>query len=395
MALFTLADLTTPLTRAEVQEKIYEAIALVGTDTTTWKPGAVVRTMIAACSIVIAAHSSLIALIARSGFLELAEGAWLALVAWYVYGVEKETATFAEGEVTLVNAGGGIYLLDADDLTVSNPVTGKQYRNTSSLSLPALGTITVPVRAVEAGAASTSAPSSITQLVTPLLGVSCTNAAAVVGLDEEADPALRVRCAEKLGALSPFGPWDAYAYAARNARRSDGSRVGVSRVRTKKDGFGNVTTYVASSSGAVTGTIGNLATDLGAVNEAIQRLSAPLAVTAWVASAVPVPIAVTYRISMYNTSGLTQAEIVEAIEARLVAFMVGQPVGGNVIGADLGKVFQDAIETAIGATLPQIFHVEVTSPAADVALGVAQVPVLGTVTATAITQVPPSEGALT
>jgi len=390
----SLDELTTPLTKEQVQAKIYEMLTIIGVTTTTWKPGAVVRTMIVCVSIVLAAFSRLQALIARSGFLELAEGEWLALVAKYVYGVDKEYATFAEGSVTLVNAGGGIYAVDADDLTVSNPLTGKTYRNTSGFNLGSLGTVIVPIRAVEAGSSSSSGAGAITELVTTLIAVTCSNAASVVGLDEETDPALRVRCSEMLGALSPFGPWDAYAYAARNARRADGSRVGVARVRNTRDGFGNVTTYVATSSGVVTGDADDPGTDLGIVNEAIQRLSAPLAVTAHVASASALSIAVTYKLWLYNTSGLTEAQIRAAVEARLIAFMSAQPVGGNKIGAGAGKVFVDAIETTIGATLPQIFHVEVTSPAADVECTLSQVPVLGAVTATTITQVAPSEGSL-
>src|SRR3712207_6412770 len=150
MPTFSIDDLTTPLTREQVQTKIYDVLALVGTRTTSWKPGAVARTMITACAVVIAAFSSLTALIARSGFLELAEGKWLALVAWYVYGVEKRYATFAEGEVTLTNTGGGIYPMDAGDLIVGNPDTGAQYRNSGSFTLGALSTLTVPIVAVEA-----------------------------------------------------------------------------------------------------------------------------------------------------------------------------------------------------------------------------------------------------
>jgi hypothetical protein len=403
MATFTLDDLTTPLTREQVQEKIYQVLALVGTNTTSWKPGAVVRTMIAACSIVIAAFSRLTALIARSGFLELAEDAWLALVAWYVYGVKKDFATFAEGEVTLVNSGGGIFALDADDLVLGNATTGKQYRNTSAISLGSLATVVVPIRAVEAGASSTAAPGAITVLVTPLLGVTCTNAAPVVGHDDEEDPALRARCSEKLGSLSPNGPWDAYSYAARIATRADGSKVGVTRVRSRKDGFGNVYTYVATASGGVTGSVGNLSTDLGVIDEAIQVTSAPLSVTAHVESAVPQSIAVTYRVWLYNTSGLTEQAIKDRIAARLVAFMSGQPIGGNIVGNDPGKVFADAVRTAIGSTtvsdatdaarLP-IFHVVVTLPAADVELEINEVPTLGVVTATSVTQVAPGEGML-
>jgi phage-related baseplate assembly protein len=392
MATFSIDDLTTPLTRAQVETKIYEVLAIVGTDTTSWKPGSVARAIITGCAILFAAFSTLTAQIARSGFLELAEGKWLALVAWYVYGVRKEYAVQAEGELTLINAGGGVYELDADDLVVANPTTGKQYRNSTPISLTALSTGTVAIRAVEAGAASTSAPGTITELVTPLLGVTCGNGAAVVGLDEETDPVLRARCREKLGALSPFGPWDAYSSAVRGAKRTDGSRIGVTRVRTVKDGYGGLTVYVATASGAVTGTVGDVESDLGAVDEAIQQWAAPLTVTANTASTTPVSVPVTYRVWMYNTSGLTQAAIAETIRVRLIDFMTAQPIGGNLIGNDPGKLFVDALRTAIGSALPEIFHVEVTAPAADVVLTIGQVPVLGAVTPTSIVQVPPSEG---
>jgi phage-related baseplate assembly protein len=392
MAIFSLAQLTTPLTRAEVEGKIYDVLAAVGTNTTSWKPGAVVRTMISACSIILSAFSELTALIARGGYLELASGPWLTLVAWYVYAVERQFATYAAGEVTLVNAGGGIFILDAGDLVVANPDTGKQYRNVEAISLGALGTLTVAVVALEAGSSSTSAPHTVVTFITPLLGVTVDNAVSIVGSDDEEDPALRARCSEKLGSLSPMGPWDAYSYAARNATRLDGAVIGVTRVRTVKDGFGNVTTYVATATGEVSGTVDDLDTDLGCVDDAIQKKAAPLAVNAWVVSATPLAIAVSYRVWMYNTSGLTEAEIAETIALRLVEFMSGQPIGGNVVSADPGKVFVDAIRTAIGSTFPQIFHVVVEVPAADVVLAINQVPTLGTVTPLAITQVPPSEG---
>lgn len=393
MPVFTLAQLTTPLTRAEVEAKIYEVIALRGTSTTSWKPGAVVRTMITACAIILSAFSELTALIARSGFLELASKQWLALVAWYVYGVEKEYATFAAGEVTLTNAGGGIYTIDPGDLIVRNPTTGKQYRNTSPIDLAALATLAVPVQAIEAGSSSSSGPHTITEFLTPLLGVTVDNALALVGRDDEEDPALRARCSEKLGSLSPMGPWDAYSYAARNATRPDGSKVGVTRVRTVKDDSGNLAVYVASATGAVPGTVGDLTSDLGIVDEAVQRWAAPLCVTATTASAAPVAIPVSYQVWLYSSSGLTESEIADTIEARLIAFMSGQPIGGNIVGTDPGKVFVDAIRTAIGTALPQIFHVVVAVPAADVVLTISQVPVIGTVTPLSITQVPPSEGA--
>jgi phage-related baseplate assembly protein len=343
---------------------------------------------------VLAAFTELTARIARSGFLELAEGDWLRLVAKHVYNVDAIEATFAEGTVLLTNAGGGIYDLDENDLIVADPSTGKTYRNTSSFHLGANSSVAVPVAAIEAGSASSSAAGELTQLVTPLLGVTVANATALVGLDAEDDTALRARCAEKLGALSPNGPWDAYSYAARNARRADGTPVPVTRVRTVKDGYGVVSTYLATASGAVSGTVGNLNTDLGAVDDAIQRNAVPLAVTANTYSATPTVIAIAYRLWMYNTSALTEALIKSAIERRLQSFMASQPIGGNVISPNPGKVFLDALRTVIGSAVPQIFHVELDAPLTDVELDVSGVPVLGTVTAGAINQVAPGEAQL-
>lgn len=399
MAFFSVADLTKPATRAEVQASIYRALAILGVNTTAWSSGAVVRTMVVAASAMLSALSSLQAQIAQSGFLDLATGDWLTLVARYVYGVKREDATFASGVVTLTNSGGGIYVIDPGDLIVAKPVTGdpnsgKTYRNTTAFVLGAGATLTgIPISAVEAGAASTAAAGEITVLVTSLLNVTCTNPAALVGLDVESDAALRLKCSEKLGALSPMGPWDAYAYAARNAHRSTGEPCGVTRTRTLKDGYGNVTLVVASATGPVTGTLGDDTTDLGAIDNDVQTLAAPLAVTATTESATVVLTDVTYELWAYNTSGQSNTQIADAVEAKLVEFTAAQPIGGNtLLPADTtGYVWADAIKAAIASVLPQIFHVVVTLPAGDVALTNRQVMTLGTVTPT-IHQVVSPEG---
>jgi hypothetical protein len=382
--------LITSLSRQEVEASVYQVAAAVGVNTTTWKPGAVVRTIIVGVSVVLSAFSELQAKIARSGFLEHSEGDWLTLVAHHVYNVDRIEPTFAEGEVTLTNTAGGVFNLDVDDLVVSNPDTGKTYRNTEAFSLGALATITIPIKATESGSASTSIPDSITVLETTLLGVTVTNAIAVVGRDAELDPDVRTRCYEKLGALSPMGPWDAYASAARNARRADGTPVGVTRVRQHKDGAGGVTTWIATATGTVLGDPDDPDTDLGVVNEAIQQLAAPLAVTAVVDSASAYVLAITYEVWAYNTSGLTDSQLRDLVAAKLSPFTSAQPIGGAVIGLDPGKVFRSLIIAAIASARPEIFRVELTLPATDPELDINEVPVLGTVSGT-IHQVPPAE----
>lgn len=397
MALFSLADLTAPATRDEVQASIYRVLGTLGVKTSSWEPGAVTRTMIVGVSAVLAAFSQLQARIAASGFLDLSEGSWLTLVARYVYGVERIDPTFAAGALTLTNSGGGLYLLDPGDLIASNASTGKTYRNTEAITLEAGQTLSVAISATEAGSASNAAAGAITNLVSTLLNVSVSNASALVGIDAEPDQTLRIRCKEKLGALSPFGPWDAYAYAARTSKRSSGETTGITRTRILKDGYGNVTLVAASASGPVLGTIGDTASDLGAVDEAIQRWAAPLCVAAHTESAAAVEVTVVYELWAYNTSGLTDAQLKSAVQSALATFFAAQPIGGALLspGDASGKLYLDAVRAVISNAVDEVFHVAVTSPASDVALTGTQVAALvhNPLTHATVHQVAPPEGA--
>lgn len=385
-----IEQLTTPLTSAEVRAAIYETIAAKGVDTTSWKPGAVVRTMIAGSSIVLAGLSRVVALIAKSGFLELAEGDWLTLVARYVYDVERSLGTYATGYVTLDNSGGGVFSGGAGDLVALDATTNKTFRSTSAWSVAAYETgVQVEVRADEIGSASTAQAGDIDELVTSLLGVTVTNAAALVGSDAESDPDLRERCRAKTGALSPNGPADAYEFFARSATRADGTSVGVTRVLPVPDGSGGITIYVATASGGVTGTVGDLNTDLGVVADAIEKNVVPLAITETVTSAVAANIAVTYELWLSDTISLDDDEIEETIETQLVDFMAGQPIGGTVIGADPGRVYRSAIEAAIASEFDgYVVKLAVTAPAGDTDIATNAAPVLdGSPTVTAIHRV--------
>lgn len=380
----TLDELTTPLNRDQVQESIYDALATLGVTTTTWKPGAVVRAIVTGVSIVVSSFSELQSLIARGGFLELAEGVWLTLLARHVYDVERDEGSFATGNVTLDNTGGGVFSGDAGDLIVRNPTTGQTYRNTESFSIAAFETgVVVAIRAIEIGTIATSAPDTITAFETPLIGVTVTNPNAVVGSDPETDPALRARCAEKTGTLSPNGPKDAYSFVAKSTLRDDGSSIGVTRVRSVPDGVGGVDVYLATATGGITGDEEDPDTDLGAIALAIRTQVEPLAITATVQSATTESIAVTYELWIRDSTGLTDTEIEDAIAERLTEFMAAQPIGGNILPGETGRVYLSAIEAAIACVFEEeTVRLEVTAPAADVDLAITEAPVLGTVTPT-------------
>lgn len=391
--IFNLDDLIEPVTRAEVQQSIYDALGTMGVPTTTWKSGSVVRTMIVAVSAVMAAFSVLQKDIARSGFLEFAFGNWLTLVAKYVYGVDRITATFASGNVRVTNTGGGVYTFDPDDLIFANTVTGYTFRNTEPVSIGPSQVVQVAVAATQTGSASNSAPGQITTMATVVLGLQCTNEAGLTGSDTESDSALRSRAQSKLGALSPMGPWDAYSYAVRTATYPDGTSIGVTRIRITKDGYGKVTTYCASASGDVDGSVSDPTSPLGIAYAAVQKQAAPLGVNAVVVSAIEMPMPVTYEVWLYNTVPLDDAQIRTTIASAITKFFNEQPIGGDLTtGSTAGKIYADALIAAIHDCIPEIFHVKLTLPPAETALTPESVAIAGTITVTAVHLEPPPEG---
>lgn len=383
--LYTVAELTTPLTWQETAASIYRVMAKVGLRVTTWRKDAVIRAGITGVSVVIAAVSKLQADSAKGGFLELAEGPWLKIHARDVYNEDLQEATFAAGGLRMINSAGGVFEFDPGELVVRNSVTGKTYKNLESFTLSALQTRTIGISATEAGSASSADAHTITELVSPpiLNGVTLDNLAPLTGRDEETPTALKTRCSEKLGSLSPLGPWDAYAFAARSATRANGERIGVNRIKITKDGYGNLYVFVATDDGQV------LLSDLQALSEAIDRNATTQGVTLYVRSAAAKVINLTGTVYAYTTVAMTDVELIAAIRAKVKAFLAVQPVGGARIDGQ-GAVFLDGLRAAVAAAAPGfIFHVAFTDPAADIALATDDVPVLGNVDLTVNLQPPP------
>ncbi len=381
----SIEDLTTPVTKEEAQLSIYEGLAAQGVNTTNWKPGSVVRTIIAIVAILFAATTNLIAEIARSAFVEYALATWLTFVARYVYGVERQEATFGTGTLRLTNTGGGDYTLQPGELVIRNPDTDKTYTNTLEIHLGPGSEVSptvvdAQIVAQESGSGSTATVGRIRELVTTLLNVVCTNTTAVVGLDEEADPPLRQRCRDQLGARSANGPSDAYASVVRNARRTDGTPIGAFRLRIKKDGKGNAYIYMATSNGFVSGDPEDTATDLGAINDQIQRKVTPLGFTSHSLSATPKVLNITCQIYMLDTSGLTAAQVTALVVKTLTQYLATAPIGGFVIDGQPGRIYLDDLKGVIKSARPEIFHVAFSSPTADVDCAYADAAALGAFT---------------
>ncbi|WP_437623397.1 baseplate J/gp47 family protein [Sorangium sp. So ce1151] len=374
-------QLIQPLSKDQVKGSIYRLLTATGLPVSSWHEGAVARTIIAIIAAIFAGFTDVIAIAIRMNFLDLAEGIWLTLLALYVYGVERIDATYATGQLTLVNAGGGVYEFEAGEFFARNPVTDAHYTNVSHFELLAGQTLTIDIRAVDPGEGSSSAATLINDLVTDMLFVTCSNATALVGRNAESDPALRQRCRDALGSRSPNGPEAAYLYWAKSAKKSDGSTVAVNRVWvSKSSSTGQVQVYVASPSGAVAGTLGDLSTDLGAVNYAIQRIVVPLCVTCTVSSAVQKAIAVTGTAWVYAAANLSDAQWSTAFEQRIRGYLSEAPIGGHVLTSTPGYIYRNALIGQVESVSSQVIKFDPSLPAGDVVLAQGEVPVAGTTT---------------
>jgi hypothetical protein len=120
-------------------------------------------------------------------------------------------------------------------------------------------------------------------------------------------------------------------------------------------------------------------------------LAAPLAVTAVTHSATVVPLLVNYEVWLYSTNR-TDDQVRAAITAALGRLVAAQPIGGNVVGSDPGKIFAAALRSAIIGALPEIFNAAVSLPAGDTTLNIYDVAILGTVTCTALHLTPTPDG---
>lgn len=382
MALATLANLLIKETKAALYQKALDVAVTVGLPVTSWQPGDPTRSQYHYLSEVLSTLELVVAEYIAAGFLDYATGSWLTILAKQVYNVDRTEATFASTTVVLTNGGGGLYVLAAGDVTFKNTSTQKTYRNTTGGTL-ASGpgtTLTVTVVADESGSASSAAALAIDDLVTTLLGVTCSNATAATGLDEETDASLRQRCRDKLGSLSPNGPKDAYNYVAKNSTLT--GTTGITRTRSVGNTTTGVTTlYLAGPSGAVS------AGDRTLVETAIAKWATPLTITPTVVSATnepPAGLAITYEIWLYTSVGKTTAQVTDAILAALAAMFLLQPIGGNVVSG-VGAIHKSLIESTIRGVFPlHCFRVIVTVPSGDTTLTIGQVAALGTITVTAV-----------
>lgn len=347
MAKPTFDDLTAPVTQADVFASMVRILGILGVDVTSWRAGSVVRTILASCASVQAAATTVIAGLTQSAFLDTSSGGWLRLIAWYRYGVEARDATPAVGTVDMVNNGTGVYYFDVGDL-VLYPISGLQrkYTNTTAFSLGAGATATaVPVQAEILGSAGNLPAHALSTAVAGQPDLVVTQAAAIVGLDAESDPALRDRCKRKSLALSGAGAAEVYDYWARPPQCPALPHGGVVTQTRVDAGATDAHVQVLVASG--THTLD--ATDLEALRRWLVMTAVPQSVRLSLQQASLDTIDVT--VTLWCPAYLDQATAEDRIGPAMVALFADAPIGGWSVGALTNRVFRSAIESAVGVAL--------------------------------------------
>ena len=223
----------------------------------------------------------------------------------------------------------------------------------------------VPAQAVEAGAGGNVIAGTVTLLSAMPVGVvQCTNPTAFSGgCDAESDEALRGRVLASYQRL-PNGA--NAAYYEQEAMRYPG--VAAAKAVGRARGIGTVNVVIATHAGVPDAAL------LAAVETDLQK-KREIAVDVKVLAPTVETVAVTAALKA--TPGYTFAEAKASAQSALEALFTGELLGKSVTTARLLTLL---------CGVEGVENVHLTAPAADVAVGSTELPMLGTVTISELTE---------
>jgi uncharacterized phage protein gp47/JayE len=349
----SLEQLLQPRSRDAILASLIAILQDKGYSPTDWIEGSVQRTLIELQSAGLADLEAMRVAIAKSGFLDTAEGDYLDLLARSAYDLERKQATFARQTFRLTAATGfGPYSIQPGQIWAGN-AAGLRFNNRAGGTLPLGGTLDLEFRAESPGAAYNLPPGSGNVLFTPLPGVTISNIAVLeAAIDRESDIQLRERCRLRWAETGFGSTRAAYESWALNSTPS------VTKVRVLDNhprGQGTVDVVLWGEGGLGAGAV--------AEADAYIQQRKPLTANVQVYSASPLNLTVTATIRL--RAGFLAA-VQAAVAARLTAFQRALPIGATV--------YRSALIEAL--FVENVVDVALTAPASDVSLTSTQVVVL-------------------
>lgn len=318
---------------------------LVPFQATSWQPGSAALQLVEMDAEATTDVQRMVQRVAAGGFLDTADGPWLTLLSKFFYALDRLPGVFARGTVRLTDvAMGGPHSIQVGHWFAST--SGRRFRATAAATLPAGGTVNVPVEAESPGAAWNVGAGAITRLVNPIPGVAVTNLAnwlTQAGADEESDVALRRRCRARWPSLGTGAVAASYDLWARTAS----PEVTRTRATTHATIPGTVELVVAGDGGPISA--GGMLAVAGYINPRV-----PLCTSLILSNAIPLSVPVTA--TLYVAAALRDVAETEAT-ANLEQLARELPIGGTLYRSNI----IEALSMPAG-----VRNVDVVAPAADV-----------------------------
>lgn len=378
----TLDELIQDLSNEEVYDELIARLREKGVPVTAWQPG---EPMDAFAQTVAEFFrdkwNGTVAPALRAAFLDKAEGAWLTILAWSVYGVIRFEKTFATSKsIRVKNLGGVPWTINAGDIVIKNATNNKTFYNTTGGFLPASGSpipyLDLIFLAIEAGSDSNTLVDDIAENpVSGPVSVVVDKAAAsnlpLVGSDGESDEELRERC-RLSSAVSPIyyesgekkefsfgGPAAAYKFVSLSSLRADGTPVSVNRVSVVDKGNCELEVWLAGPSGPTPGDMLTAGTDVFTVYTNILSKINTTGLTVSVYGAIEAPADYSYNVAIDRDSGITKEEAEAAIEKELIAYFSTFPIGGQhktppINGVAAGYLYLETLDGVVQNAVTKI-----------------------------------------
>lgn len=307
----TMADLLTARTKDEFAARLLDRLKTKGCPVTDWESGGIERTLVEIEAQENSDFSAQQVMLAQSAFLSTAAESWVDIVAAEVYHLTRYPATYTYGALRLDCLGSvGPYTILPGQLWFKDVYTGNRFTNTTGGILLPGGTLSITVRGESAGADYNALIGTITSMLTPLTGVTCTNLdngsgswPATPGTNRESTPLLVQRCQDRWATLGYGQNKDWYRYYARNDHQYANQ---VTRVLVSTDPFlaGTVNVVIAGDSGPLSSDVVN------AVQASLRaKVGEPITVNVYSATALAAAIVgIAYVRAGFDTTYLAAAQ---------------------------------------------------------------------------------------
>lgn len=391
MPALLITDAIAPATAPQWLTQLLALASTVGLPTQSWQSGGITRTIFSALSFLMSGNDALVSMAAQGGFLDFAATGtvtytglagqpvtvpvtpdpsipsqwptpgvpplpgWLDFLADSVYNVQRIGATAATTNIVFTNTTGSPSApYPPGTYHVANLATGITYSNVNALTIAGTGTTTALFQCDTVGSSGTTGPNTITQPVTSLIGITCTNPSGAVGNDPEPNVRLVNRCRLSIQARSPNAPKGAYMYAALTAFQTLQTLTGlttplvggvITQAQTQLDQYtGIVVTTIANQQGSTNG-VANLAVS-GCTGVGVSPIVLTVPSTAGLSTGMTVLISAVQGNGAAN--GYQAITVVDGTHFSLngTTGNGNYTGGGNVEAGDLGLV-DNLIQTTV------------------------------------------------